>query len=475
LSPKFAYSDYDAIGLADLIARREISAEELLSAVRDRVEAANPRVNAFSQQFFDKAAAGIRSGLPPGPLSGVPFALKDLGQDLAGTVTSAGSRLWRERVAAADTTLVRRYKQAGLVIVGKTATPELGLTTTTESVLHGLTRNPWNLERTAGGSSGGSAVAVALRLLPAAHATDGGGSIRIPASCCGLFGLKPTRGRVPLGPVQFEGWNGLSSHHAITVTVRDSAALLDLTAGAELGSPFFVPRPERPYLEELRLAPGQLRVALAIEPPPGLPLDPECRRAATNAAALCAALGHIVEEAPLPVDADVARNALITIVNVSVARAIEDAASAVGRPVTEADVEPMTWTISERGRGVDARAYARAIGVTHQVGLAMATFHERYDVVLSPTLGSPPVALGVLSLSAPDPRAMARALREFGPYTALYNVTGQPSMSVPLHWTADGLPVGVMFSSRFGDEATLFRLAAQLEEARPWAHRRPPA
>jgi Asp-tRNA(Asn)/Glu-tRNA(Gln) amidotransferase A subunit family amidase len=225
----------------------------------------------------------------------------------------------------------------------------------------------------------------------------------------------------------------------------------------------------------MRLAPGPLRVALAIEPPPGLPLDPECRRAATDAAALCASLGHIVEEAPLPVDADVARNALITIVNVSVARAIEDAASAVGRPVTEADVEPMTWTISERGRGVDARAYARAIGVTHQVGLAMATFHERYDVVLSPTLGSPPVALGVLSLSAPDPRAMARALREFGPYTALYNVTGQPSMSVPLHWTADGLPVGVMFSSRFGDEATLFRLAAQLEEARPWAHRRPPA
>ena len=467
------YGKYDALGLADLIARGEIQAEALLAAVREQVEATNPRINAFSQQFFDKAAAQIRHGLPAGPLSGVPFALKDLGLDLEGTITSAGSRLWKDRVATADSTLVRRYKQAGLVIVGKTASPELGLTTTTESVLFGLTRNPWNLERTAGGSSGGSAAAVASRILPAAHATDGGGSIRIPASCCGLFGLKPTRGRVPLGPSQFEGWNGLSCHHAVTISVRDSAALLDATAGAELGSPFFSPRPERSYVEEARTAPGRLRVALVVDPPAGLPLDPECRHAANDAAALCGSLGHVVEHAVLPVDGDVVRGALITIVNVSVARTLEEAAATIGRPVTDADVEPVTWAMSERGKAVDPRAYARAIATTHQIGLAMAVFQERYDVVLSPTLSKPPVPLGVLSLSPEDPKAMARALREFGPYTALYNVTGQPSMSVPLHWTSDGLPVGVMFSARFGDEAMLFRLAAQLEAARPWAGRVP--
>ena len=473
MSSNFAYYAYDALGLADLIARGEISAGELLAAVRGRTEAENPRVNAFSQQFFDKAADQIRRGLPAGPLSGVPFALKDLGHDLEGTITTAGSRLWKDRVATADSTLVARYKQAGLVIVGKTTSPELGLTTTTESVLNGLTRNPWNLERTAGGSSGGSAAIVALRVLPAAHATDGGGSIRIPASCCGLFGLKPTRGRVPLGPSQFEGWNGLSCHHAVTVSVRDSAALLDATAGAELGSPFFSPRPDRPFLEETRIAPGRLRIALVVEPPSGLPIDPECRRAASDAAVLCQSLGHAVDEMPLPVDAEVVRNALITIVNVSVARTLEDAGSVLGRAVTAADVEPVTLSMSERGKAVDARAYARAIATTHQIGLGMARFHERYDIVLSPTLAKPPVPLGVLSLSAPDQKAMARALREFGPYTALYNVTGQPSMSVPLHWTPDGLPVGVMFSGRFGDEASLFRLAAQLEEARPWAQRRP--
>jgi len=465
---------YDAIGLADLIARKQVTPGELLDAVRQRVEVVNPKLNAFSQLFFDRAEADIKRGLPAGPFRGVPFALKDLGVYLQGTVTSAGSRVWQSAVAGTDSTLVARYKAAGLVLFGKTTTPEMGLTTTTESALYGQTRNPWNMDRTSGGSSGGSAAAVAARILPAAHATDGGGSIRIPASCCGLFGLKPTRGRVPLGPTQFESWNGFSCHHVVTRSVRDAASLLDATSGSELGSPFLAPpRPQRSFLQETRVAPARLRIALIIDPLGGTPVDPVCRKAANDAAKLCSSLGHNVDEARLPVDNALMREAFLNVVNVSVARTLADAALTLGREVTEQDVEPVTWAMSQQGRRTDVVAYARAIAMSHQVGLTMARFHEQYDVVLSPTLAQPPVPLGVLSLSPVSMPAFTKAITEFGPYTALYNVTGQPSMSVPLVWTADGLPIGVLFSGRFGDEATLFRLAAQLEQASPWADRRP--
>ncbi len=467
------YHQYDAVGLADLIARNQITPLELLVAVRQRVEALNPKLNAFCQLFFDKAEAQIKQGLPAGPFRGVPFALKDLGQYLSGTITSEGSRLWKGAVAAFDSTLVTRYQQAGLVIFGKTTSPELGLTLTTESALYGKTRNPWNLERTSGGSSGGSAVAVASRILSAAHASDGGGSIRVPASCCGLFGLKPTRGRVPMGPTHFEGWNGFSAHHVVSVSVRDSAALLDATAGAETGSPFFSPLPSRPFLEETRVAPVQLRIALAIDTPGGTPLDPECKQAAVAAAKLCESLGHIVEEQQLPIDNAALREAFLNVIHVSLARTLADAATSLGRAVTEADVEPVTWAMSRQGQRVDVIAYSRAIETAHQIGLAMARFQEHYDVIMSPTLAKPPVPLGRLSLAPESMKVFMKEITEFGPYTALYNVTGQPSMSVPLHWTPDGLPVGVMFSARFGDEATLFRLAAQLEKARPWAGRTP--
>jgi len=466
------YDRYDALGLADLISQKQITPMELLTAVRQRVEAINPQINAFCQLFFEKAEAQIKEGLS-GPLAGVPFALKDLGQYLSGTVTSGGSRVWKDSVATFDSTLVARYKKAGLVIFGKTTSPELGLTTTTESVLYGQTRNPWRLDRTSGGSSGGSAAVVASCILPAAHASDGGGSIRIPASCCGLFGLKPTRGRVPMGPTQFEGWNGLSGHHVVTISVRDSALLLDATAGAELGSPFLSPPPEPTFLKEAGTAPGKLRIALAVETPYGTPLDAECRQAALDAAKLCESLGHTVEEAKLPVDFAWMREAFLTIINVSTARALDEAVAALGRPVTERDVETVTWVMSQQGRKVDAVAYARAIATAHQVGLQMARFQQDYDCILSPTLAKPPVPLGVLSLSPENMKTFTKEITEFSPYTALYNVTGQPSMSVPLHWTDDGLPVGVMFSGRFGDEATLLRLAAQLEQAKPWAGRKP--
>ncbi|HEU0172714.1 MAG TPA: amidase [Blastocatellia bacterium] len=467
------YDKYDALGLAELIAKKEITPAELLDAVRQRVEAINPKINAFSHFFFDKAEEQIKSGLGKGPFQGVPFALKDLSQYLQGTITSGGSRVWKDQVADYDSTLVTRYKLAGLVIFGKTTSPELGLTTTTESVLYGLTRNPWNLERTSGGSSGGASSAVASRILPMAHASDGGGSIRIPASCCGLFGLKPTRGRSPMGTAQFEGWNGLSAHHAVTISVRDSAALLDAISGAELGAPYYPPPQLRPFLHEVGADPGKLRIALIADSPVGTPIDPECEKAVTEAAKLCEDLGHVVEESRWPMDAEMMRGAFLTIINVSVARALEDAAAPLGRPVTDQDVEPVTWAMAQNGRNISSVAYSNAIATIHQIGFTMAKFQRTYDVILNPTLGKPPVPLGLMSLSPKDMRTFMKEVTEFSPFTALYNLTGQPSMSAPLHWTPDGLPVGVMFSARFGDEATLFRLAAQLEKAKPWAGLRP--
>ncbi|MGH9799523.1 MAG: amidase, partial [Blastocatellia bacterium] len=335
------------------------------------------------------------------------------------------------------------------------------------------TRNPWNLERTSGGSSGGPSAAVSARILPMAHGSDGGGSIRIPASCCGLFGFKPTRGRVPMGPTQFESWNGCSHHHALTISVRDSAALLDATAGDEPGSPFLSPKPTRPFLKEVGVTPGKLRIALAIEPTTGGPVDSECRQAAMDAARLCESLGHKIEEAKLPIDDAVMRGAFLTVLRVSLARTLGDAAKVLGRAVTDQDVEPITWLTAQTGKGISSVDYSRAIATMHQTGLAMAKFMQRYDVILSPTLAKPPVPLGTLSLSRSDVQGYSKDVGEFGPHTALYNVTGQPSMSVPLHWTKDGLPVGVMFSGRFGEDDLLFRLAAQLEKAKPWAGHRP--
>jgi amidase/6-aminohexanoate-cyclic-dimer hydrolase len=276
-----------------------------------------------------------------------------------------------------------------------------------------------------------------------------------------------------MGPSQFEGWNGFSAHHAVTISVRDSAALLDAVAGAELGSPFLSPPPARTFLSETRVAPGKLRIALCVDTPGGTPLDPECRSAAVEAAKVCERLGHIIETQKLPIENGPMREAFITVINVSIARTLADAAKTLGRAVTENDVEPVTWSMSQAGKRTDVVAYSRAIAATHQVGLALAKFQDKYDVILSPVLAKPPLPLGVLSLTPDSMQAFTKEITEFGPYTALYNVTGQPSMSVPLHWTRDGLPVGVMFSGRFGDEATLLRLAAQLEKAKPWSGRRP--
>ncbi len=467
------YRCRDAVALADLVARRETTAEELLDVAIARVDAADPRLCSISQRHDDLARDAIRSGLPDGPLRGVPFLLKDVSVQLAGTETSNGSAMFAGSFASVDSTVVERYKRAGLVIFGKTNTPEMGLAASTETALRGTTRNPWNPERTAGGSSGGAAAAVAAGIVPAAQGSDGGGSIRIPASCCGLFGLKPTRARVPLGPLVGESWGSLGVVHVLTRSVRDSAVLLDTTQGAARGDPYSAPPVERPYLQEVGANPGHLRIALQIRPLSGSPVDPDCIAAMRDAASLLVDLGHVVEEASIPGSAEALGVASWALVATGVLATLQRRAKALGRELREADVEAVTWRAVRHARALSALDHANALLTIHHQGRLMAAFHERFDLVLSPTLAQVPVELGPQRMSNPDPQAYAAALMRFTPFCNVFNMSGEPSMSVPLHWTEDGLPVGVMLSAAFGREDVLLRLAAQLEKARPWFDRVP--
>jgi Asp-tRNA(Asn)/Glu-tRNA(Gln) amidotransferase A subunit family amidase len=376
-------------------------------------------------------------------------------------------------VADHDSEYTVRLKRAGLVILAKTNTPEMGLAPSTEPRLFGPTRNPWNRAHSAGGSSGGSAAAVAGGMLPMAHATDGGGSIRIPASCCGLFGLKPTRARNPMGPDAGEGWGGASVGHAVTRSVRDSAALLDVTAGPDVGDPYWAPPPAGPFLDEVGRPPGRLRIALATASWNGAPVDPECAAAATDAARLCESLGHHVEEARPDYNHEALGQATRIIIGANVRAALDVGAKARGRAVEAGDVERVTWEFAALGASHTAADYARSIGVVHRTGRAVARFFTRHDIVLSPTMCRPPFPLGVLDMSSADADAyLAAVLASIG-FTSLFNSSGNPAMSVPLAWSRSGLPIGIQFAAPFGGEALLFRLAGQLEAARPWAARRP--
>jgi amidase len=451
----------------------EVTAREVLDAALERVDARNPAVNAVVARFVDQARAAIAAGLPRGPFTGVPYLLKDLGVACKGTVTSWGSALFRDAVADHDSEIVARMRRAGLVLFGKTNTSEFGLSTSVEPRLFGPTRNPWNVERSAGGSSGGAAAAVASGMVPAAHATDGGGSIRIPASACGLFGFKPTRARTPSGPDVGESWNGFGSGHAITRTVRDSAALLDATCGPDVGDPYWAPPPPRPFLDEVGREPGRLRIALTVTPWIESPVDPECAEAARDTGRLCASLGHDVEEARPKIDEMRWRQATRVIVAANTTATLEARAAALGRPLAESDVERMTWDRVTDARSFSATEYAASIRVMHAVGRVVARFLQRYDVILSPTMCAPPHPLGVLDMSTTDPNRYYAAVFASIGFTSLFNSSGHPAMSVPLAWSSSGLPLGVQFAGRFGEEGTLLRLAAQLESARPWAGRWP--
>ncbi|WP_349293035.1 amidase [Sphingomonas lycopersici] len=466
---------HDALGLAALVKTRQVSPSELLDAAIARCEAMNPRFNFLAREHYDYARKAIARGLPLGPFTGVPWLEKDLNTFIAGEITGQGSRYYKDFRATVTSELVRRHERAGLVIFGKTTTPEFGLTATTESKATGATRNPWNPEHIAGGSSGGAAAAVASGVIPAAHATDGGGSIRIPASCCGLFGLKPSRGRVPMGPLRTEGWGGLSCHHAVTHSVRDSAALLDATHGSEPGSRYVAPTPERPFLEEVTRAPGKLRIALMMTPPGGTPVDTECAAAAMSAAKLCESLGHIVEEAAPTLDAGAIGQAGFVMIGASVAADLDARAKATGIPLGPDVVERVTLSFYRGfGEKFSAMDWVRANNMLQEAAVTLAQFMTRYDLILSPTLAELPLKLGTINLSQEDVQLFMRNVTPFTPFTGVYNMTGQPSMSVPLGMSTSGLPIGVMFSARYGDEATLFRLAGQLERAAPWKDRRPP-
>lgn len=469
------YESYDALGLAELVRKKEASPEELLDAALTRAEAAQANVNCFSALFADKARAQIAEGLPDGPFRGVPFVLKDLGAALKGEPLTQGSRAFKDYVADYDATLTTRYKQAGLVIFGQTTTPEFGGTTTTESLLFGNTLNPWNKERIAGGSSGGAAAAVASGVLPIAHASDGGGSIRIPAACCGVFGLKPSRGRMPMGPYRTEGWGGFSTNHAVSRSVRDSAALLDASHGIETGSRYDAPQPERPYLQEVGRDPGKLRIALWRKSVTGAVPDADAEEGLQNTVKLLLSLGHEVEEAAPDIDGQALASAFAPMIGAHMAAGLDIYAEQRGRPFAQDELEAVTWAMVQNARKTEGIAMARGEVTIQLAAIAYGAFMKRYDVTLSPTIMRKPEKLGVLSLSPKDLAGFISAISTFPGHCGFYNQTGAPAMSVPLHWTPDGLPLGMMFGAAYGNESLLYRLAGQLEQAQPWFDKRPAA
>ncbi|MFG2824623.1 amidase [Kitasatospora sp. NPDC048365] len=464
----------DATAQAALVRSGRVSAEELVTAAVSRIERLDPELNAVVTPTFDRALAEVRAGLPDGPFTGVPYLLKDLATEQAGVRFTEGSAFLRDHVSHHDQELVRRLRAAGLVLLGKTNTPEFGMAPTCEPLLHGPTRNPWDPTRTTGGSSGGSAAAVAARLVPAAHANDAGGSIRFPASCCGLFGLKPGRARVPLGPAYGDAFGGWAAEHAVTRTVRDSAALLDAVAGPEPGDPYPAPPAVRPYAEEVGRDPGRLRIAWSLRPSGGHPVHPDCADALHDAVRLCTDLGHDLVEDDLPGLTEDVGHAIGTVYGAAMAWILAYWTRELGRPPRPEELEPYTRAFWEHGRGITGGDYLLAVTTLQSFARTVARFLTRYDTWLTPTLAQPPLPLGEMTSTEDDPWRTARAGAPFVAFPAVVaNLTGAPAMSVPLHWSPAGLPIGVHVLGRPGDEAGLFRLAAQLEAAQPWFGRTP--
>ena len=458
----------DATAQAELVASGEVKAEELVESAIERIERLNPRLNAVVATMYDQARAAVAAGLPTGPFRGVPFLVKDLCAEIAGVPIGEGSRYLDGFVSDTDQELVARYRRAGLVLLGKTSTPEFGMLPTAESRRHGATANPWDPTRTAGGSSGGSAAAVAAGMVPFAHGNDAGGSIRFPASCCGLFGFKPTRGRNPLGPRYGDIFGGLIAEHAVTRSVRDSAALLDATSGPDLGDPYPAPPPERPFAAEVGRRPGRLRIGYSLRTPGGQPVHPDCAAALDDAVALLADLGHDLVERDLPGLDETVGAAIGTMYSAGTAWVIRHWTRRLGRRPADDELEPLTRAYLEAGRGLDAGSYLLAVEDLQRFSRTVAHFMTGIDLWLTPTLAQPPVPLGLIMSDAD-------AAGDFTPFPAVVaNITGAPAMSVPLYWSPSGLPIGVHFLARFGDDGGLFRLAGQLERARDWNHRYPP-
>ncbi|MCC6461937.1 MAG: amidase [Saprospiraceae bacterium] len=483
------YRQYDALGLAKLVRNGELSPEELTEIAIRRIEAINPTINAVVHRRYEAARAEARQVKRNASFAGVPFLVKDLGMEVAGTPMCTGSRGYQHYVSEQDSFAVQKMRGAGLVILGKTNTPEFGLTPFTEPELFGPTRNPWNLAHSPAGSSGGSAAAIAAGMVPLATANDGGGSIRMPASCCGLFGLKPSRGRVSWSALEGEMWSGAAVENCLSHSVRDSAAYLDVIQGPAPGDPYIIEAPKRPYAEEVETAPGKLRIGFTTAHTLGFEVDPACVLAVEKAVSLLRAEGHELTQVDLPYLREDLTEAFLVVVAGELAGEIEVMSRYLGRKVRPSDVEASTYALNLLGRAFTAADFTFAKHKWGDISRRIAGFYEHYDLLLTPTLAKRPIRIGSLQPSSAERRllavvntfglgsavratidSLAAKIYDYMPWTPFANLSGQPSMSVPMHWTPEeNLPIGVMFTARFGAEDILYRLAGQLEKAAPWA------
>ncbi|ANM12976.1 MULTISPECIES: amidase [unclassified Rhizobium] len=463
----------DGLALAAAIRSGRLSRQGATSEAVARFRRVNPALNAIVDDLGDDAIAAVATA-PDGVFGGVPTVVKDLFMPVAGARMTNGSLICSAAIAPFDAEVVRRGRTTGIAILATTTSPEFGTSYTTESRLFGKTANPWSLEHTAGGSSGGSAALVAARAVPFAFGNDGGGSLRVPASCCGIFGLKPSRGRVPMGPMIGEGWAGMGCNNIMSISVRDSAAMLDALSGMDTGAPYAAPHDADSLLSCCAKRPAGLRIGLVTR------LDPfetngQCLQAVEDAARLCEELGHQVETTTLPVDAIEYYDTVFTIIGAQTTSFLSMIEEMGGQPVDHGELEARTRIILREKGGVSGASYAAAVDYIHAFGRRMGRLLEDYDVLLSPTLAKPPQLLGSFDMKDRETLSdLIERFHSFSPFTSLFNASGQPAMSVPLCWSPEGLPVGVHFAAGFGREALLFSLAAQLEEARPWAGCIPP-
>jgi amidase len=487
----FSYKDYDALGIAELIRAKEITPSEVVNEAINRIELLNPELNAVIYKMYEKAeAAAKKLHITDGPLAGVPVLLKNMTQEIEGEPITSGSKALKSYKAERDTNFVKRLREAGLLFLGQTNVPEFSLMGITEPQLHGATKNPWHTEYTPGGSSGGAAAAVASGMVPVAGANDGGGSIRIPAAYCGLFGLKPTRGRTPVGPKAGRHWQGASVDHVITRTVRDSAAILDMLNIHEKEAAFQAPVFNGSYLDCLnKPLDGRLKIAFSIESPIGTEVHSDCAKAVKQTAVLLEGMGHHIEEKNAPADGKAIANAYLTMYFGEVAASITNLEGVLGRKAKSSDVEPSTWLLGLLGRATSAEEFVLSLREWDQAAFAMEGFQEEYDLYMTPATAYPPAKIGELELKSLE-KLLIKAVGSFGmgsllkksgivdqiaeqslkrtPFTQLANLTGQPAMSVPLGNTAEGLPAGVQFSAARGREDLLLQIAAELEKTESW-------
>jgi amidase len=469
------YACYDGLGLAELIRKKDVTAREVVETAVAGVENINPKINAIIEVYDDRVKQAEQLLIPGNAFSGLPFFLKDLGAAEAGKRQEKGSRLAKDYIAATDSYLTTRFKQAGTIILGRTTTPELGYAATTESILTGATRNPWNLNLIAGGSSGGSAAAVAAGILPVAHASDGGGSIRIPAACCGIVGLKPSRGRVSCGPDVDEGLFGLTQEFVVSRTVRDTAAMLDAVSQPAPGDPYVIMQPRQPYLKEVGAPTGKLRVAFTAESWLGVDVNAEIADNTRNIARTCEAMGHDVEDAKPQFELGPYFSALGVFWNSSMGYTCDQLARQMGRRVDDNFLEPITLAVYKNSKNISAADVIRARTALNTTRRKVGEFFEKFDLLLSPTTAQLPVSLDTIHQNLKIPlEQWYYGTSQFNAFTNLFNATGLTAISLPLCQTQAGLPIGIQIGARFGEEDLLIRVASAFEEALPWANRKPP-